>query len=54
MKNGFKPGVYEERGLYVGQWVDDAKQGEFATTSAFLSRLDGIANGRQNDVSISI
>lgn len=28
MKNGFKPGVHEEHGLYIGQWENDVKQGE--------------------------
>lgn len=28
LKNGFRPGVYESRGLYIGDWVDDKKQGE--------------------------
>ncbi|XP_001948570.2 MORN repeat-containing protein 3-like [Acyrthosiphon pisum] len=28
MKNGFKPGVYEKYGLYVGNWEDDKKQGK--------------------------
>lgn len=27
-KNGFKPGVYEKHGLYVGNWENDMKQGE--------------------------
>lgn len=28
MKNGFKPGVHEKHGLYIGHWVNDMKQGE--------------------------
>lgn len=30
MKNGFKPGVHEKYGLYVGNWEYDTKQGELA------------------------
>ncbi|KAE9537643.1 hypothetical protein AGLY_006666 [Aphis glycines] len=28
MKNGFKPGVYEKYGLYMGNWEYDTKQGK--------------------------
>jgi len=28
MKNGFKPGVYEKYGLYMGNGEHDRKQGE--------------------------
>lgn len=30
MKNGFKPGVYEKHGFYIGHWRNDMKHGKFA------------------------
>lgn len=44
MKNGFKPGVRERLGVYVGQWADDAKQGE--EVDAFIKRAILRCDGR--------
>lgn len=29
MKDGFRPGVHEKHGFYIGQWVNDMKQGQY-------------------------
>ncbi|XP_015369308.1 PREDICTED: MORN repeat-containing protein 3-like [Diuraphis noxia] len=39
MKNGFKPGVYEKYGLYMGNWEHDRKQGEL--TISHRNRANG-------------
>lgn len=39
MKNGFRPCVFEKRGLYMGNWEKDLKQGEWKKELFFRIRI---------------